>query len=159
MSPENPDLNDPAIWVEFAKSDLALARFGKHPEVRLGALCFHCQQAAEKSLKAVLMRHQIEFPPTHHLKTLFGLLPVPLSAPPDVMESIRLGEYILKGRYPMDFMDVTPREYETALDLAGRVVKWAEKAVRDPDKPGGTLLKETPASYRAKKSRRKRGRK
>ena len=130
MPPEERDFNDPSIWMEFAKSDLALARQGNFPEVRLGALCFHCQQAAEKALKAVLLKSQVEFPPTHNLKKLFDLLPAPLSAPPDVIEAAKLGDYILKGRYPLDSLDIQPAEYETAIKLAEKVLRWAEKALK-----------------------------
>jgi HEPN domain-containing protein len=129
MPPEHPDLNDPSLWFDYAKSDLALARVGKFPEVRLGALCFLCQQAAEKALKAVLLRHKVEFPPTHNLKKLFNLLPPPISAPPDVMESIDLVEFVLKGRYPLEFLDIQQEEYEKSLMMADRVLRWAEKAL------------------------------
>jgi HEPN domain-containing protein len=95
----------------------------------LGALCFLCQQAAEKALKAVLLRHKVEFPPTHNLKKLFNLLPPPISAPPDVMESIDLVEFVLKGRYPLEFLDIQQEEYEKSLMMADRVLRWAEKAL------------------------------
>jgi HEPN domain-containing protein len=128
--PLESDLNDPAIWFDYAKSDLALARGGKLPDVRVGSLCHHCQQSAEKALKAVLLSHHVDFPPTHSLKKLFKLLPPPLSAPPDVMEAIILEEYVLKGRYPVEFMDIQPAEYEKAVELAGKVLRWAEKALK-----------------------------
>jgi HEPN domain-containing protein len=130
MQPEQPDLNDPMIWFDYAKSDLALARRGNFPEVRLGALCFLCQQAVEKALKAILLRYKVEFPPTHNLKKLFKLLPPPVSAPPDVMESIDLVEFVLKGRYPVEFLDIQPAEYEKAVQLAEKVLRWAEKALK-----------------------------
>ncbi len=130
MPREAGDLNDPAIWMEFAKSDLALARAGRMPEVRLGVLCFHCQQAAEKALKAVLLFHRVEFPPTHNLMDLFNLLPSPVSPPPEVKDASNLSGYIRKGRYPLDFFDVQPEEYEQAIQAADRVVHWAEKALK-----------------------------
>jgi HEPN domain-containing protein len=36
-------------------------------------VCFHCQQAVEKCLKAFLVKHQIEFPKTHSIMTLINL--------------------------------------------------------------------------------------
>lgn len=44
------------------------------PEVHISIVCFHAQQAIEKSLKAVLFLHQIEFRRTHNLTELAGLL-------------------------------------------------------------------------------------
>ena len=42
-------------WLRYAKSDLELARIEKPEGVLLENLCFHAQQAAEKTLKAVLI--------------------------------------------------------------------------------------------------------
>lgn len=129
MPPESKDLNDPVIWMAYAKSDLALAKRGKAPEVRLGALCFHCQQAAEKALKAVLLKHNVEFPPTHSIKTLLELLPSPLSPSPDVAVAALLSKYASKGRYPLDVMDIQEDEYTKAVMLAEKVLRWSEKAL------------------------------
>lgn len=130
MRPEHGDLNDPAIWMVFAKSDLALAKVGKAPEIRLGTLCYHCQQAAEKAIKAVLIKCKVEFPPTHNLMDLFNLLPPPISPPPEVKNASNLSVYVLKGRYPLDFEDVETTEYETAVQMADKVIHWAEKVLK-----------------------------
>lgn len=130
MPPERKDLNDPALWIDYAKSDLALARRGKGPEIRLGALCFHCQQAAEKSLKAVLLKQKVEFPPTHSIKVLFELIPPPLSPAPEIKEAALLSDYAFKGRYPLDYVDIQTDEYERAVKLADAVLRWAEKALK-----------------------------
>ncbi|MGD0091486.1 MAG: HEPN domain-containing protein [Planctomycetota bacterium] len=45
----------PEEWLRYARSDLAVARKPCQPEILLETLCFHAQQAAEKSLKAVLV--------------------------------------------------------------------------------------------------------
>ena len=36
--------------------------------------CFHSQQAAEKYLKAYLTRHQVEFPKSHNIRQILGLI-------------------------------------------------------------------------------------
>jgi HEPN domain-containing protein len=47
-----PDSADPRRWLAYARSDLALAREGRHnDDVFLESLCYHCQQAVEKSLR------------------------------------------------------------------------------------------------------------
>lgn len=130
MPLDRKDLNDPAIWIDYAKSDLALARRGKGPEVRLGILCFLCQQAAEKALKAVLLKLKVEFPPTHSIKVLLDLLPSPFSPSPNILEAAQLSDYAFKGRYPLDFVDVPPEEYEKALIQADEVLQWAEKVLK-----------------------------
>ncbi len=58
--------DDPREWLVRARSDLALAG-SSLAGVLLEDLCFHAQQAAEKAIKAVLIRHDTEFPLTHDL--------------------------------------------------------------------------------------------
>lgn len=59
-------------WLRKARSDMAAV------EVLIGAgsfdaACFHAQQAAEKSLKALLIHFGIAFPFTHNLSKLVEL--------------------------------------------------------------------------------------
>jgi len=69
------DLAEVQEWIRKAENDfegaLDLARRRKHPLPDL--VCFHCQQAAEKYLKAVLIRNEQTFPKTHDLILLFEL--------------------------------------------------------------------------------------
>lgn len=61
----------PREWIEHARSDLALARLGRDAEDVLSAqVCFHAQQAVEKTLKAVLLHRSVAFPLTHDLVAL-----------------------------------------------------------------------------------------
>jgi HEPN domain-containing protein len=48
-------------WLRHAKSDLAVATQTKNADILLETLCFHAQQAAEKSLKAVLLHNAVKF--------------------------------------------------------------------------------------------------
>lgn len=65
-------VNPPDEWLIKAERDfgtaLDLAKL-KNPQ-RADAICFHCQQAAEKYLKAYLHRNRIFFPKTHDLGEL-----------------------------------------------------------------------------------------
>ena len=44
----------PADWLRYAVSDLEVARTTPSSRILLEALCFHAQQAAEKSIRAWL---------------------------------------------------------------------------------------------------------
>ena len=44
----------PVDWLRYAESDLEIARIPQSFRILLEGLCFHAQQAAEKTLKAVL---------------------------------------------------------------------------------------------------------
>jgi HEPN domain-containing protein len=62
-------------WVLKAEEDFGVAKYlvaENTPYLR--AVGFHAQQAAEKLLKALLVRHQIEFPKTHNLGELLDLV-------------------------------------------------------------------------------------
>lgn len=61
-------------WLDFAHMDLSSAEFllGMHP-VPVEIICYHCEQAAEKFLKAVLIYHGMEAPKTHDLVLLCKL--------------------------------------------------------------------------------------
>jgi HEPN domain-containing protein len=53
-----------AEWVEKAENDYrtAVVVLEEIAEPIVDTACFHCQQCAEKYLKAFLTEHQIEFP-------------------------------------------------------------------------------------------------
>ena len=105
-------------WVRHAKSDLDLATVEKPDDVLWENLCFHAQQAAEKSLKALLVFKNIEFPWTHNLRILLDLIPADMSVPEDVEDAAMLSDYAVTSRYPGDYPTVTQTEYEEAIQLA-----------------------------------------
>ena len=54
--PHDSDRADaPSRWLSNARADLAIARITLPPGGLYEQLCFHAQQAAEKSIKAVLL--------------------------------------------------------------------------------------------------------
>ena len=63
-------------WIEKAEHDfLAAVDLGRRRKIPLhDMVCFHCQQAAEKCLKARLEEAAIHFPKTHDLESLLHLL-------------------------------------------------------------------------------------
>ena len=61
MPPEKHPSGSPEDWLRYAHSDLELARVPPPPKVLFEGLCFHAQQAAEKSLKAVWFLTQYLF--------------------------------------------------------------------------------------------------
>ena len=59
----------------IAKGDLESAVTLKSGPGRKENIVYMCQQAVEKSIKSVLVHHQIAFPLIHDLGSLIGLLP------------------------------------------------------------------------------------
>lgn len=128
-----PDPGSPADWLRFARSDLAMARRPHEGDILVESLCFHAQQAVEKSLKAVLLAHAIAFPHTHNLAILLALLPA-TPVPPRVAASAALTDYAVTVRYPGIYEDISDEEYQEAIQIAETVLAWAS-AIVGPDRP------------------------
>src|SRR5690349_3031807 len=62
-----------AEWMRWARSDLTVASMSDDERIAPEILAFHAQQAAEKALKALLIRYQVEFPRTHAIGPLLNL--------------------------------------------------------------------------------------
>ncbi len=116
-------------WLNYARSDLALARVPTTNEIMLETLCFHAQQAVEKSIKAVLIYHDIAFPKIHSIERLINMLPESVEKTDDLMESAQLSAYATTFRYPGIEEPVSESEYKEAIRLAESVLMWAEKII------------------------------
>lgn len=121
----------PQEWLAHAESDLHLARLAKgSKEVLPEQACFHAQQAAEKSLKDVLLFKRIEFPLVHDLKTLVGLLQEnAISFPPEIHEAGSLTPYAVEARYPGHLEEITTSDVDEAIRLAGSILHWAVQVI------------------------------
>ncbi len=110
-----------AQWVSKAEEDVDAARaLAAQRPPRRNAASFHCQQAAEKYLKALLQELGVAVPRTHNLKQLFDLL-LPHDA---TLKSLRrsgatLTKYAVEYRYPG--IRATTRQMQAALRTMQRV--------------------------------------
>lgn len=97
------------------------------PDAYLEDLCFEAQQAAEKAIKAVLIRCGIEFPYVHDLARLLTLLEEAGTVLPENIQGVEeLTLYASIGRYPGPNRPVSPEEYVKAVKLAQAAIQWAE---------------------------------
>jgi len=126
-----PEPGSPADWLRYARSDLALARSLSNQDVLLETLCYHLQQAAEKSLKAVLVHRGIDFPRTHDLRTLLDLLSPSCAVPEAVESCARLTVYAVIHRYPGEYEPITFVEYQSALATAEATLAWAASLAQE----------------------------
>ena len=70
------DTDEVLPWLAVVERDLKAARnclFG--PEPTEEAATYHCQQAAEKLVKAILVSEGVNAPYSHDIRVLVGLLP------------------------------------------------------------------------------------
>ncbi len=111
-------------WVEKAENDFAAAhRLMQHqadePPIA-DAVCFHCQQCAEKYLKAFLQEHIVPFERVHELITLLEqALALDKDFEPLRRDLRSLDGYAVTVRYPG--AKVTDEMAERALAAATRV--------------------------------------
>ena len=114
-------------WLAHAESDLRFGRLGSGEEDILPAqICFHAQQAAGKSLKALLLSTGTDFPLTHDLGQLLELCShAGIEIPPEVLEADSLTPYAVETRYPGQLDDISRAEMTQALMLAAGTVAWA----------------------------------
>lgn len=91
-------------WWLKAESDLADARRtiagGEGP---YDTACFHCQQAVEKYLKALLALHGKDIPKTHDIEELLILCRSIDPTFPEGWEAEQMSSYAVEMRYDSEF--------------------------------------------------------
>ncbi|MEW5936887.1 MAG: HEPN domain-containing protein [Candidatus Thermoplasmatota archaeon] len=119
-------------WLRRARSNLERAKAGKISEgVLYEDLCFDCQQAAEKAIKALLISTGKEFPWEHSIPRLLELVEdAGIEIPVGVKGAIDLTDYAVKTRYPGGREPVTEEEYNKALKVAEKVYEWVTETIR-----------------------------
>lgn len=110
--------------IERARADLDAAGILNVPAQYHNA-CYHAQQAAEKSLKALLRNNGISYPKTHDLGTLVDLVRRLDSGFPEfVVEAETLTQFAVEARYResarADIDDTNTRE---AIEYSGRIFR------------------------------------
>jgi HEPN domain-containing protein len=95
--------------------------------IYLEDLCFHAQQAAEKAIKALLIKHSIEFPYVRDIAQLLTLLEkAGQNIPRSVRQAEMLTRFAVFTRYPGIAEGVSDEEYDEALAMAEEVIRWVQ---------------------------------
>ncbi len=113
-------------WVNIADRDLMAAEQGlKVYPVLSEIVCFHCQQAAEKYLKAYLVKYQVEFQKTHNIMSLINLCSTVDSVFKDkLLYADLLTDYAVEIRYPDEWYEPTIEEAKDAYRVACEVKQF-----------------------------------
>ena len=124
MSPESFELAK--IWLAKAQSDLATAKLLiKGTERYLDTGSYHCQQAAEKAIKAWLTVSEVPFVKTHSLEILVRLC---IHTAPGfsrfLSHAMELTPLATEFRYPGDVFEPSNEEAAHALSLAEELTTW-----------------------------------
>jgi len=125
------DQNQVSRWLNFARNDLIIARHAYeaiHPK-QVFIACYHCQQAAEKALKAFLIFKEQPFPFTHDLDWLCRICADCIDKFEDVANDCTdLTPYATQARYP-GTEEITEPETEAALRKAERILALCESLI------------------------------
>jgi HEPN domain-containing protein len=116
-------------WIAKAAQDLGAAEWLlTSPDPFYSPVGFHCQQAAEKVLKAYLTWRDEPFEKTHSLVALVGKsLPFDAAFQALRVAATTLTPYAVNSRYPGDLMELTAMEAKEALELARQVQEFVLK--------------------------------
>jgi HEPN domain-containing protein len=137
-----------AGWLAIAREDLRVAGacLALDPPAR-GMAAYHCQQAAEKSVKGLLAAAGMAFRKTHDLDELADLVPTPDPAVRQLLDTVRpLTVWGFAYRYPS--MEDTPypvpddAELGKAMAMVTALLERLQTAVGGANrKPNPTPLK------------------
>lgn len=118
-------------WLSKAMNDLLNADNNLMSEVvPFDTVCFHCQQAAEKLLKAYLVGNGQSFPFSHDLFLILEkILPLNREAAALRNSCAILMPYAVEIRYPDDWYMPSEEDAQEAREAANHVLGWLEHAL------------------------------
>ena len=113
-------------WIHKAENDFLDAENNlRCPQIPTDTVCFHCQQVAEKYLKAYLIYQDISFPKIHNLLRLMELCrEIDQDFSKLKNNLIILNDYAVEIRYPDDWFEPTVDDAKEAFELAKEVKEF-----------------------------------
>ena len=106
-------------WIKYSKMDLEVSKRELYRDedkesILTPIICFHCQQAVEKALKAFLIKHKVEFSKMHNLETLRKMCSE-IDMDFQTLDFGELNYYGVSIRYPDGLMEMP--SFEKAKEL------------------------------------------
>ena len=116
-------------WITKADRDLLAAQtiFAYKPLIT-DIICFHCQQASEKYLKAFILFKGEKITKTHSVDFLLQTC-VTLDIDFSSMDAKNLDDFAVEARYPDSFLSPELSEVEYYLQLSTRIKQLVEKKI------------------------------
>lgn len=127
----NERLEEVKKWLVKADHDLGGAKliYLNLPEY-FDIIAFHCQQATEKYLKAILKFYGIEFKRSHDLVYLLELLADNMTIDEDLYKkAVTLNSFSVQIRYPDKIDYLSDEELSTSLNIAQEFREFAVKII------------------------------
>lgn len=114
--------------MDYARSDLNAGRtLLQNPDHYPRQVCFLAQQAAEKSIKSILVFLEIKFPYIHDLDRLRDLLPDGWRVKTEYPDLAELTVWGVVVRYPGDMPDAVTADARQALQTAEGIYQLVEE--------------------------------
>lgn len=124
-----PEVNE---WLQQARMNYMVARhlFDTCHPMPIEIIGFHCQQAAEKAVKALIVaQNGIEVPQSHDISFLLDRLPKRIEIDVHLYEFAGcLTLYSVSEYRPFD-MGLEPRHASSALYYAEEILAWVENII------------------------------
>jgi len=122
------------LWLDFANADLETASFlyEKQYPRQLEIICYHCQQAGEKAIKALYLAKEIPggIPRKHDLWFLLEQMKNTVQIPDSIYDAAeKLDPYAIVFRYPSENR-VDDYRAKQAISLAQSIVDWVKQSIK-----------------------------
>ncbi len=115
-------------WLAKAKNDLLNADNNlKAEQVPYDTACFHCQQGAEKMLKAYLVANGRAYPITHDLLLLLQKI-IEVNTNAEVLRDalVLLMPYAVEVRYHDDLVSPSAQDAKEAREAVEKIYNWLQ---------------------------------
>ena len=113
-------------WIKFAQMDFDTAEhlYSTMQPKPLEIICYHCQQAVEKLLKAILISNGCDIIKTHDLGLLAEQCMNYINVPEEIQDICdNLTPYGVKIRYPQELF-LEDHHAKRAISDAERLFEW-----------------------------------
>lgn len=124
------DERDSKTWLRYASEDLEAAELvARGPGFAPRIACYQAQQAAERALKAVLVKDARPIPVTHDLRVLRDLVAEERESAKLEVDLAWLSGWNIRGRYPGDWEAATDADALRAIEAAQAILEAARRDI------------------------------
>ena len=116
-------------WIEKAEKDIKAVEKLKDDEDITEIVCFHCQQAVEKYLKALLIYNDEEVQKTHNVDFLLNKCKI-YNKELEKFIGNALSDYAVDLRYPDTRYIPSKDEVNEAIELMYNIIKVVKEAIQ-----------------------------
>ena len=118
-------------WLNFAKEDLGTAKALLNSEYLFNrSICYHCQQSAEKDLKAYIIYLDLPLNKTHNLIKIVDQISELDKEITHLQKAVEvLTDYIVTARYPDDSELITDEESKLAFKESEKINNYIKTKI------------------------------